>query len=190
MTWDIDVLPTWNPGRSDTADTREMVARVEHVLRGNRRITLDEVVSELNISHGSAHHIIHNVLEFCKVSARWVPRQLAPKLKTPLLNFLSQSFTCCNDNHASPYCIFILRWISVGFTSSLPKKRMTERCSSLVHASKGAAFLELLYRRHTLNVARSKTGKTWLLPLYIIYIQKNNKNTKLESLGWISVHPL
>ena len=53
-------------------------------------------------------------------------------LDTPLLNFLSQLYTCCSDKHASP-CIFILRWISLGFTPSLPKKRMTERCSSLVY---------------------------------------------------------
>ena len=58
-----------------------MVAGVERVLRENRRITLDEVVSELNMSHGSAHHIIHNVLGFRKVSAWWVPRQLTPELK-------------------------------------------------------------------------------------------------------------
>jgi len=68
-------------GRPHTAATPEMVAGVEHLLRENRRIMLDEVVSELNISHGSAHYIIHNVLRFHKVSARWVPRQLTPKLK-------------------------------------------------------------------------------------------------------------
>ena len=76
--------PVWQTvclGRPHTADTPEMVAGVECVLWENRHITLDEVVSELNISHGSAHHIIHNVLGFRKVSARSVPRQLALKLK-------------------------------------------------------------------------------------------------------------
>ena len=68
-------------GRPNTADAPEMVAGVERMLRESRCITLDEVVSELNISHGSAHHIIHNMLGFCKVSARWVPRQLTPELK-------------------------------------------------------------------------------------------------------------
>ena len=53
-----------------------MVAEVERVLRENRHITLDEVVSELNISHGLGHHIIHNVLGFRKVPTRWVPRRL------------------------------------------------------------------------------------------------------------------
>ena len=68
-------------GRPHTAKTPEMVAGVKCMQRENRRITLDEVVSELNISHGSAHHIIHNMLGFRKVSARWVPRQLTPELK-------------------------------------------------------------------------------------------------------------
>ena len=133
-------------GRPHTADTPEMVAGVECLLRENSHVALDEVVSELNISHGLSHHIIHNVLGFRKVSARLEERTTHTRLeRTPLLNFLSQSYTCCSDKHASPCCIFILRWISLGFTPSLPKKRMTERCSSLVHASKGAAILELLY---------------------------------------------
>ena len=56
-------------GRPQTADTPEIVAGVECVLGENRRITLDEVVSELNISHGSTHYVIHNVLAFRKVGA-------------------------------------------------------------------------------------------------------------------------
>jgi histone-lysine N-methyltransferase SETMAR len=39
------------------------------------------VTAELKVSHGSAHHIIHNVLQYHKVSARWVPKQLTPELK-------------------------------------------------------------------------------------------------------------
>ena len=68
-------------GRPHATDTTEMVAGVERVLMENRHITLDKVVSQLNISHGSAHHVIHNVLGFHKVSARWMPRQLTPELK-------------------------------------------------------------------------------------------------------------
>ena len=75
------VADTARSGRPLTADTPEMVAGVERVLRENPRFPLDEVVSELNNSHGSAPYIIHNVLGFHKVSARWVPRQLTPELK-------------------------------------------------------------------------------------------------------------
>jgi hypothetical protein len=37
---------------------------------------VDEVTPMLDIIHGSSNHITHNVLQFHKVSARWVPRQL------------------------------------------------------------------------------------------------------------------
>ena len=59
----------------------------------------------------------------------------------PFMNFLVHSYTCCSDRHASPYWTFIGRWISMGFTPSLLKKRMTERCSSLVHVAGGPPSL-------------------------------------------------
>ena len=65
----------------------------------------------------------------------------------PSVNLLVHSYTCCSDRHASPYRTFIRRWISMGFTPSLFKKRMTERCSSLVHVASGAAIFTLLLRR-------------------------------------------
>ena len=37
--------------------------------------------------------------------------------------------------------LFIRRWISTGFTPSLLKKPMTERCSSLVHVTRGPPSL-------------------------------------------------
>ena len=40
-----------------------------------------EIAAHLDMSHGSAHHIVQDVLQFHKVSARWVPRQLTAKLK-------------------------------------------------------------------------------------------------------------
>jgi hypothetical protein len=59
----------------------------------------------------------------------------------PLMNFLVHSYTYCSDRHASSYWTFIRRWISMGFTRSLLKKRTTERCSSLMHVSRGPPFL-------------------------------------------------
>ena len=58
-------------GRPHTADTPELVAVVERVRRETRHITLDEVVSELNISHGSGHHSQHAGVpqSVCKVGA-------------------------------------------------------------------------------------------------------------------------
>ena len=49
----------------------------------------------------------------------------------PFMNFPVHSYTRCSDRHASPYRTFIRQWISMCFTLSLLKKRMTDRCSAL-----------------------------------------------------------
>jgi len=41
---------------------------------------MNEIAAHLDMNHGSAHHIVHDVLQFHKVSARWVPRQLTAEL--------------------------------------------------------------------------------------------------------------
>ncbi|PNF31072.1 hypothetical protein B7P43_G17251, partial [Cryptotermes secundus] len=61
--------------------TPENTAAVEAIVRENLLVTLNETAASLNISHGSAHHIVHDVLQFHKVSARWVPWQLTPEFK-------------------------------------------------------------------------------------------------------------
>ncbi|KAF8785105.1 Histone-lysine N-methyltransferase SETMAR like protein [Argiope bruennichi] len=57
------------------------IQQAREMVLANRRITIDEVASALNISHGSAHEIIHDELGFHKVCARWVPRQLTAEHK-------------------------------------------------------------------------------------------------------------
>jgi len=44
-------------------------------------LKVNDVVAMLDISHGLAHHTIHEVLQFHHVSVRWVPRQSTPVLK-------------------------------------------------------------------------------------------------------------
>ena len=76
----------------------------------------------------------------------------------PFMNFPVHSYTCCSDRHASPYWTFIRRCISVGFIHSLlTKKRMTERCSSLVHVAGGDAISTLLLRRRVAFLHRTAT---------------------------------
>ncbi|GFG37399.1 hypothetical protein Cfor_05617 [Coptotermes formosanus] len=70
-----------HPGRPHTACTLEIVEHVEWVIQENCCVTNDEVTVELDISHGSAHHIIHDVLQYHKLCARWVPKQLTPELE-------------------------------------------------------------------------------------------------------------
>ena len=66
--------------------TPEAIAVVEATLKENRRVTVHAITAHLDTSHGSAHHIVHDVLQFHKTSARWVPRHLTAELKERRVN--------------------------------------------------------------------------------------------------------
>jgi len=61
--------------------TPEAIAAVEAIVKENRRVTVNEIAAHLDMSHGSAHHIVHDVLQFHTVCARCVPHQLTAELK-------------------------------------------------------------------------------------------------------------
>ena len=69
------------PGQANRVVTPEAIAAVEPIVKDNRRVTVHEIVAHLDMSDGSAHHTVHDVLKFHEVSARWVPRQLNAELK-------------------------------------------------------------------------------------------------------------
>lgn len=48
-------------------------AEVEHMIWEHQQVSINEVVEELKISHGSEHQIIHKVLQYRKVPASLVP---------------------------------------------------------------------------------------------------------------------
>jgi hypothetical protein len=72
-------------GRLSTSTTEENTERVQVMILDNRRVTIDEVAYHLLISHGSVHEIIHSRLDFHKVRARWVPKQLTEEHKRTYL---------------------------------------------------------------------------------------------------------
>jgi hypothetical protein len=61
--------------------TPEATAAVKAIVKETLRVTVNEIVANMDMSHGSAYHIVHAILQFHKVSARWVPRQLTAELK-------------------------------------------------------------------------------------------------------------
>jgi hypothetical protein len=61
--------------------TPEAIAAIEAIVKENRHLTVNETAAHLDMSHRSAHRIVHDVLQFHKVSARWVPCQLTAELK-------------------------------------------------------------------------------------------------------------
>jgi len=68
-------------GQAHPVVTPEGNAAVEAIVKENRRGTMNKIAALLDMSHGSAHNIVRDVLRFHKVSARWVPRQLTAALK-------------------------------------------------------------------------------------------------------------
>jgi len=64
------------PGQAHRVVTSETIAAVEAIVKENCRVTVNEIAAHMDKSNGSAHHIVHDILQFHKMSARWVPRQL------------------------------------------------------------------------------------------------------------------
>jgi hypothetical protein len=73
--WVPRVTDTTRPGQAHRVVTPQETAEAEHVIRENHCVKVAEVAAMLDVSHNSAHHIIHDVLQFNKVSTRWVPRK-------------------------------------------------------------------------------------------------------------------
>ena len=57
-------------------NTPEKQQAVSVLILAKRRITVEEIAQQLDMSTHTAHHIIREVLKFSKVSCRWVPKML------------------------------------------------------------------------------------------------------------------
>jgi hypothetical protein len=73
------------PGQAHRVMTPEAIAAVEAIMMENCHITVHEIAAHLDMSHGSAHRIVHDVLQFHKVSARWVPHHTTQNCKNDVL---------------------------------------------------------------------------------------------------------
>ena len=63
-------------GRPVDVSTPEAVQAVEDLIKSDRRVTLDEIATKLDISHGTVYAIVREKLHFSKVSCCWVPKML------------------------------------------------------------------------------------------------------------------
>ncbi|XP_026316211.1 histone-lysine N-methyltransferase SETMAR-like [Hyposmocoma kahamanoa] len=61
--------------------TDENISAVRELIEGDRRLTVQEISSEIGISYGSVQSAITDHLGFRKISARWVPRLLTGNQK-------------------------------------------------------------------------------------------------------------
>lgn len=68
-------------GRPSTSVTPEIVKKIQDIVLADRRVKVRQVAEATGISIERAHHVITNVLNMNKVSARWVPRLLSVEQK-------------------------------------------------------------------------------------------------------------
>jgi len=59
------------PGQAHPVVTLEGIAAVEAVVKENRRVTVNEIAAHVNMNHGSAHHIVHEVIVYLLCSANY-----------------------------------------------------------------------------------------------------------------------
>ena len=64
-------------GRPVSVANETVKQQIEQQICDYRRVTIDEIAVEFNMSHGSAYIIVHDDLGYRKVCSRWVPRQLS-----------------------------------------------------------------------------------------------------------------
>ncbi|XP_037942849.1 uncharacterized protein LOC119675716 [Teleopsis dalmanni] len=68
----IEDLP--RSGRPSTSNTEENVPKIKKIVLEDRRMTEREIARDLNISYGSVHHILRDILGMTRVAARLVPK--------------------------------------------------------------------------------------------------------------------
>jgi hypothetical protein len=62
----IHVTGSPRPGQAHRVLIPEAVAAVEATVKENLRIAVNDIAAHLDMSHGSAHHIVHDFLQFQK----------------------------------------------------------------------------------------------------------------------------
>jgi histone-lysine N-methyltransferase SETMAR len=73
-------------GRPSTSCTDENISKVNEMIRSNRRLTIRDIADDLNISFRSVQHILTNILNMKRVSAKFIPRILTPEQKEQRLS--------------------------------------------------------------------------------------------------------
>jgi hypothetical protein len=57
----ISSVTDWpRPGQAHPVVTPEGTAAVEAIVKENRRVTVNEIAANLDMSHGSAYHFVHD----------------------------------------------------------------------------------------------------------------------------------
>lgn len=71
-----EVSDDQRPGRPVSTRTDENIEKVKDLVLSNRRLTIDEMVEDLGISHGTIHSILSEDLGMKRLVAKFVPKLL------------------------------------------------------------------------------------------------------------------
>ena len=63
-------------GRLISSSNSEIINQVQKLVGIDPHITIEEIGIILEIASGSVHTILHNTLDYRKISARWIPKLL------------------------------------------------------------------------------------------------------------------
>lgn len=131
-------------GRKATSSTSKNVQRVKKLIDMDRRLTVREICSRLNLSFGNIHRILKDHLRMKKVAARWIPKLLDDEQKNRRVqaarNFLNQ-YRTHGDNFIKSIVTVDETWIplfdpetkqasSVWKTPSSPSPQKAKVCRS------------------------------------------------------------
>ena len=92
-------------GRPSDVTTPEMIAKIEKLVTGDRKLKLRELADMVNIASERVYNILHNYLNMRKLCARWVPRVLTNDQKRERVECseanLDRKSTRLNSSHRS-----------------------------------------------------------------------------------------
>jgi len=81
------------PGQAHRVVKQEATAAVKAIVKENHYVTVNEIAAHLDMSHGSAHHIVRGVLQFIYafIYRRCQPKKMYTHFKRRYLFITSQS---------------------------------------------------------------------------------------------------
>ncbi|GFO09972.1 histone-lysine N-methyltransferase SETMAR [Plakobranchus ocellatus] len=79
-------------GRPNTANNDWNTARVDELIKVDRKVKLKEISLKLDIPKTNVYDTVHDKLGYRKVSARWVPKMLSDEHKRQRVEI---SKSCC-----------------------------------------------------------------------------------------------
>ncbi|GFN92049.1 histone-lysine N-methyltransferase SETMAR [Plakobranchus ocellatus] len=85
-------------GRPNTANNDWNTARVDELIKVNRRVKLKEISLKLDIPKTNVYEIVHDKLGYRKVYARWVPQMLSDEHKRQTRESKSSKSCCTGVN--------------------------------------------------------------------------------------------